>query len=447
MIKKVIHYFKTGPNLTLIEDREKVRSIYESKRLSVFTWLILGYGFFYTCRLSLSVAKKPMLDAGIKDVTQMGLVGAALLYVYAFGKCFNGFLADRANIRKFMSIALFCSAIVNILFGLTSHVLLFAILWMLNGWFQSIGSAPSVVSLCQWFSHQERGRRYGIWAGAHNLGEGLTFLGTAAIISYFGWQYGFIGPGIACVAMSIILFYNLADRPQTYGLPHVSEYCQDFSAGKPSTDTIGKQQFVVLKSPIVWIMGISCALMYVGRYAINSWGIFYLQTAKGYGLIEAGAAMALYPLLGFIGAVLSGWSSEKFFNSRRNVPTLFYGLCETTSLVMLYLVPPGHFYLDAIALGLFGFGIGGLIVFLAGLIAVDLMPKGAVGAVKGIIGLFSYMAAATQDWISGLLISAGKTIEDSVEIYDFRWAFYFWIGSSILSMAFALGAWNKKPRE
>ncbi len=447
MVNKFIRYFKTGPDLPLIEDREKVRTKYESKRLRIFTWLILGYGFFYTCRLSLSVAKKPMLDAGILDVTEMGIIGAALFYVYAFGKCINGFLADRANIRKFMSIALLCSAFLNILFGLTSHFVAFMVLWLLNGWFQSIGSAPSVVSLCQWFSHKERGRRYGIWAGAHNLGEGLTFLGTAMIISYFGWRFGFIGPGIACVGMAVILFYNLGDRPQTYGLPHVAEYRQDFSAGKPSTDTIGKQQMLVFKSPIVWVMGISSALMYVGRYAINSWGIFYLQTAKGYGLIEAGAAMSLYPLLGFLGAVLSGWISEKFFNSRRNIPTLFYGLCETASLIMLYLIPPEHFYLDALALGLFGFGIGGLIVFLAGLIAVDLMPKGAAGAVKGLIGLFSYMAAATQDWISGLLIDAGKSVVDSVEVYDFRLAFYFWIGSSVLSMVFALAAWNKRPHE
>ena len=29
---------------------------------------------------------------------------------------------------------------------------------------------------------------------------------------------------------------------------------------------------MVLKSPIVWILGLSSALMYVTRYAIHSWG-------------------------------------------------------------------------------------------------------------------------------------------------------------------------------
>ncbi len=55
--------------------------------------------------LSLSVAKKPMLDEGILSVEQMGIIGSILLYVYALGKFSNGYLSDRANIRRFMSTA------------------------------------------------------------------------------------------------------------------------------------------------------------------------------------------------------------------------------------------------------------------------------------------------------------------------------------------------------
>jgi sugar phosphate permease len=78
-----------------------------------------------------------------------------------------------------MSTALLCSALANLVFGSVDGFVLFAVLWGLNGWFQSIGSAPSVVSICQWFSNRERGTRYGIWAGAHNLGEGMTFIGRS----------------------------------------------------------------------------------------------------------------------------------------------------------------------------------------------------------------------------------------------------------------------------
>lgn len=431
----------------MLADPGRIHEIFERRRWRVFIWLIVGYGFFYTCRLSLSVAKKPMLDEGVMSVEQMGVVGAVLLYVYAFGKLINGFLADRANIRRFMSIALLCSALANLLFGAVEHFALFAFLWGVNGWFQSIGSAPSVVSLCQWFSNRERGTRYGIWAGAHNLGEGMTFIGTAVLVDLMGWQWGFWGPGLACIFIAIFMLTNLSDRPQTYGLPHVSEYRQDFSAGKPTGESVGAQQWTVLRHPIVWVLGLSSACMYIARYGINSWGIFYLQEGKGYSLIEASSAMAAYPVLGFAGAMCSGFISDRYFGSRRNVPTLIYGLLLVGALALFYFGPSNSLWVDTIALGAFGFAIGGLIVFLAGLIAVDILPTGAAGAVKGVIGLFSYLGAATQDWISGVLIGRTKETVGGETTYNFDGAFTFWIGAAVLSLLFALVAWNQTARD
>jgi OPA family sugar phosphate sensor protein UhpC-like MFS transporter len=445
--RKFIDFFSTGKDKPQLKDQNLIRRIYEHKRWSVFISLVIGYGFFYTCRLSLSVAKKQMIDCGILDVKQLGIIGAVLLYVYAVGKFTNGFLADRANIKRFMSIALMLSAIMNLIFGFTEYFIAFVFLWGFNGWFQSIGSAPSVVSLCQWFSNNERGTRYGIWAGAHNIGEGLTFIGTSVLVSILGWQWGFFGPGIACVIIASILFITLQDRPQTYGLPHITDYRNDYSAGKPTSESVGKLQLIVLKSPVVWVLGLSSALMYVTRYAIHSWGPFYLQEVKDYTVVEAGILIGANTMVGLAGAIFSGFLSDKFFHSRRNVPTLLYGLLLTSSLVLLYIVPPGNRWLDVIALAGFEFAIGGLIVFLAGLIAVDVMPTRAAGAVKGVIGLFSYIGAATQDWISGFLIDSGKTIIDGVDTYNFDRAFHFWIGASIISMILALTVWNVKPRE
>jgi len=447
MYRKIIDFFKTGEDLHLIEDENQIRKIYNKKRWRIYISLIMGYGFFYTTRLGLSVAKKPLLDSGILDVQEMGIIGAVLLYTYAVGKFVNGFLADRANIRRFMSVALFMSAITNIAFGFTNYFILFAILWGLNGWFQSIGSAPSVVSICQWFSNKERGTRYGIWAGSHNIGEGLTFVGTAFLITLFGWRWGFFGPGIACVIVSTTMFFTLADRPQTYGLPHVADFKKDYSAGKPTKSSVKELQLIVLKSPIVWVLGLSSAFMYTARYAINNWAILFLQESKHYSLVDASFAMSAYPILGFVGAIFSGYFSDKFFNSKRNIPTLIYGLAEISAIILLFITPPGNKWIDTIALGLFGFGIGGLIVFLAGLIAVDIFPKSVAGAIKGLIGLFSYVGAATQDWISGYLINSSKIVVDGKDIYNFNNAFYFWIGASVLSMLLALTVWNVKQQE
>ena len=267
------------------------------------------------------------------------------------------------------------------------------------------------------------------------------------VVNAFGWRWGFWGPGVACVIVAMILYINLADRPQTYGLPSVADYKDDHPTGKSLDRPTASLQMMVLKSPIVWVLGLSSACMYIARYAINSWAIFYLQEGKGYELVAAASAMSAYPIFGLLGAVFSGFLSDRFFNARRNVPTLLYGLLLIGSLCLFYYAPPGYLLVDTVALAGFGFAIGGLIVFLAGLIAVDLMPVRAAGAVKGIIGLFSYFGAASQDWISGVLIENTKTVVGGVTSYSFDTVFYFWISASVVSLLLALFAWNKKPSD
>jgi OPA family sugar phosphate sensor protein UhpC-like MFS transporter len=448
MLQRIIAFFKTGPDKPLLDDPALVRKIYEHKRWSVLISLVLGYGFFYICRLSLSVTKGPLLESGLLTAPQLGVIGGSLMYVYGAGKCINGFLSDRANIRRFMSVALLCSACANLLFGATSNFYIFLGLWILNGWFQSVGSAPSVVSLCQWFSNKERGTRYAIWAGAHNIGEGLTFVLTSAFVAYFGWRAGFIGPGVICIGVAITLFFTLADRPQTYGLPEVAIYRQDFSAGVPQKGpSLWELQKTVIKSPLIWVLGCASAMMYTCRYGIYSWGPLYLQEAKGYTIMESGALIGMAGVIpGLAGAALSGFISDYFFGSRRNIPCLLYGLVLISSLLMLYLVPQNA-TLDFIALAGFTFSVGGLIVFLAGLIAVDIFPKAVAGAVKGVLGLFSYIAAGAQYMIGGILVDMEKTVVDGVTHYHFNYLFYFWIGAAVLSASLPLLVWNARPRE
>lgn len=157
----MLSWFKSGEAIApLTSTVEEQQATYRRYQWGVIINLILGYSFFYTTRLSLSVAKKPLLDEGVLTKEQLGLMGSGLFFVYAFGKFSNGFLADHANIKRFMSFGLLMSALINIALGLSSHAYVFIGLWALNGWFQSMGSAPSCVSIFQWFEPSRRGGVY-----------------------------------------------------------------------------------------------------------------------------------------------------------------------------------------------------------------------------------------------------------------------------------------------
>ena len=339
----LLDFFKTRADKPVPEDAAAVKRTYERKRREVFFMLVFGYSFYYVCRLALSFAKKPMIDAGVVDAELLGRIGFAFYIAYALGKFTNGFLADRAHIGRLVSTGLLVSSILLLLFGATSTGIVFVILWGINGWFQAMGSAPCGASISQWFSNRERGIRYSIWSLAHSAGEGISMVATAVLIAYFGWRWGFWGVGAVSLLVALSMYYFLADRPQTYGLPAIADYRNDHpSAPEPEQQTIGRAQLVALRNPYVWILGIACSCMYVARYGVNSWGPMYLQEAKDYTLISTGMVFFWGKCMETFGAVSSGFVSDFVFNARRNLVTLLYGLILIAGLVLLCATPSTH---------------------------------------------------------------------------------------------------------
>ncbi len=154
---------------------------YTRLRWQVFLSATVGYGIYYVCRLSLNVVKKPIVDSGTLTETELGIIGSALFITYAVGKFVNGFLADRVNVRRFMSLGLLAAALVNLILGFSVPSGVFIALWAINGWVQSMGAPAGVVAQSRWIPDKQRGRFYGVWSASHNIGEALTFILVAAV--------------------------------------------------------------------------------------------------------------------------------------------------------------------------------------------------------------------------------------------------------------------------
>lgn len=446
--KSIFNFWATGADKPVLEDQSKVDSLYSKYRKQVMIGITMGYGAYYTCRLALSVVKKPLIDGGILSAQELGMIGSGLFYGYALGKFTNGFLADHANIRRFMITGLLVSAICNIMMGCSTMLWVFIGMWAVNGWFQGFGAASSVVSLSRWYSNHERGTYYGIWSASHSIGEGLTFVGTAVLINLYGWRAGFIGPGVFCVIMCILMAFLLKDRPQTLGLPSIADWKNDHGAApKTSSDKTGKMQLEIFKYPAVWVLGLASAMMYVTRYAINSWGILYLQEARGFSAVDAGSLLGINTITGIGGSIAYGFISDKIFNSKRPPANLLFAVFEVLALLVVFYWPTNNYWVQAIAFGVYGFTLSGLLAVLGGLFAVDIVSKRASGAVLGFVGIFSYVAAAIQEQVSGCLIEKHSWVVDGVTQYDFHVPVLFWVGSSVLSMILAASLWNVKMKD
>lgn len=441
MFKQLIDFYRISPPKPLLEGSEaQLHKRYKYLQWSTFLSATLGYGLYYVCRLSLNVVKKPIVDEGIFSETELGIIGSVLFFTYAIGKFTNGFLADRSNINRFMTTGLLITALANLFLGFTNSFILFAILWGLSGWFQSMGAASCVVGLSRWFSDKDRGSFYGFWSASHNIGEAFTFIIVASIVSAFGWRYGFMGAGLIGLLGTLIVWKFFHDSPQSKGLSAPEHEAKE----KQSAEDFNKAQRKVLTMPAVWILALSSAFMYVSRYAVNSWGVFYLQAQKGYSTLDASFIISISSVCGIVGTMFSGVISDKFFGGRRNAPALIFGSLNVVALCLFLLFPGVHFWIDALAMVLFGLGIGVLICFLGGLMAVDIAPRNASGAALGVVGIASYIGAGLQDVMSGVLIESNKTVVNGVDVYNFTYINWFWIGAAVLSVLLALFVWNAK---
>ena len=173
--------------------------------------------------------------------------------------------------------------------------------------------------------------------------------------------------------------------------------------------------------------------MYVARYAINSWGMFFLELGKGYSRAEAGAIVSLGAVSGVVGTIASGWACDRWFANNRFMPALLACLLNSVSLALFLFVPGGRTWIDYGCMIGFGVSIGALICYLGGLLAIDSVPKDAAGAALGMVGIASYLGAGLQDLISGNLIEKYKSGSGLGARYDFTPVGIFWVGASIVS--------------
>lgn len=402
-------------------------------RWQTFLAMTVAYVTFYVCRLSFTVAKSALVELGITP-TELGMIGSALFFSYAIGKLVNGFIADHANVVRYMSLGLLLSAGMNMLMGMTTNALLLAIFWGINGWAQSMGVGPCAVSLARWYGCKERGTFYAIWSTAHNIGEAMTYMVIAAVIAGFGWQMGYLSTAALGAAGVVLMLLFMRDSPQSCGFPPIN-IIRDEPQQEEAGGSVFKNQLFAMRNPALWTLALASAFMYIDRYAVNSWGIFFLQQDKAYSTIEASGIIGVNAIAGIAGTIIAGMLSDRFFPRNRSVMAGFISLLNTAGFALMLWSPHGY-VTDILAMIIFGATIGALTCFLGGLIAVDISSRKAAGAALGTIGIASYAGAGLGEFLTGIIIDKTAVIENGTTLYNFSTLSQFWVATGLASALF-----------
>src|SRR5438045_652443 len=116
--------------------------------------LFLGYVGYYVCRSNLSVAAPLILDEFAGEGLTKANVGAVAslgILLYALGKITAGVFTDFLSGRAVFLVGMAVSAVCSILLGLANGLALFAVIWAVNRYAQSMGWGAMVKIAARWF--------------------------------------------------------------------------------------------------------------------------------------------------------------------------------------------------------------------------------------------------------------------------------------------------------
>ena len=392
-------------------------------------WAVVGltYTSFYLCRYNFSYANKSIADEFGFTKSDMSTILSLNFVAYGCGQIINGLLTDRIGGKKAMIIGATGTVIVNLLFGAASFwgmLSLFSLLWGLNGYVQAFGAPGFIKINSSWFSEKERGTFAGIFGCMINLGRllannllpsllaGFVFLGMWHVPPQH-WRWLFWIPAGVATVVAIVLAIVVKDTPEECGFHNVH-------AGEADHADIGVRSEIaivfkqIVSNHVVWIIAAAYACTGAVRQCVDQWFPRYFQEVHHLDMKSAQFQWLgfMIPFVASAGSLLSGWISDRFFQSRR--APVAAGIYVIELLVILLATQMTTVNSTIAIFVLISFTANSTHSLLGPAAAMDIGGRKMAAFASGCIDAFQYFGAAVA--IKGL----GYVLD------NYGWGYYFY---------------------
>ena len=393
---------------------------------------IVGYALFYFVRKNLSMAM-PGMQTGL-GITKSDLGIFLTLHglIYGLSKFANGFIGDRVNARYFMVAGLVLSAVCNIVFGFSSAVLAFGIVWMLNGWFQGMGFPPCARLLTHWVPPKQLATKMSVWNTSHSIGAGVVMVVCGYVVT-MGWRWCFYVPSAIALLGAIFLWITLRDTPRSVGLPEIATGNEEEECKQNPAEFKRFVREKVFMNPAIWIIAIANFFVYTLRYGILDWGPTLLNQWKGVTIQHAGWMVAIFEISGIAGMLLAGWATDRLFGGRGARMCVICMAMASLFAFLFWQMSAPPVWLATLVLAASGFFIYGPQA-LVGIAAANLATKRAAATAVGFTGIFGYASSIVSGWGLGALS----------DHFGWSYAFGALVGAGVVGTAIFLLAWRAK---
>ncbi|WP_178666550.1 MFS transporter, partial [uncultured Eubacterium sp.] len=177
----------------------------KSRLIVIAMWII--YGSAYFGRTCYSAAIASIVSSGLYTKSAIGLVGTAFFICYGVGQIVSGIAGDKVNPFAMVLLGAIGSSACCFSMAFAKSVALMAVIWGLNGIFQSMLWAPLLRIYSQTINSKLREKAILNIALSLPVGTVCAYLCSTLIIKYSSWNNVFIcGGAVISVAFLLGLF-------------------------------------------------------------------------------------------------------------------------------------------------------------------------------------------------------------------------------------------------
>lgn len=388
---------------------------YAWRYLLMFSFL---YCALYCCRLNLSNASAVMMGELGWTKADIGILTGTLFWTYGIGQVVNGRLSEIVGTARFVVFAVLLSAVANILFSFQTSIFAMAVLWGINGFFQSMAWTPGIATLTKWWPGNSRGFATGFANAFSGFGQVAATLSVAlafAVLPGMGWRAAFIVPAAIPLVMLVIYMIFAKPTPSAVGLPEYTENTEEMARSETAMQEIlrTKGKFYpykyVLSDRLFNLWMIVAFSIGLARYGLVTWVPLYFIDQFGIKITDGLLASLALPVGMGIGTLVVPWLSDKLYlNNRLKACTHNAAIGAVAVYVFFLLDPTVMWQLVLIEVLLF---VAGFCIYAingtAWAFATDIGGRFFSGTASGCLNFCAYMGAAVQSLLYGFLLDAG----------------------------------------
>ncbi|MGO9932924.1 MAG: MFS transporter [Steroidobacteraceae bacterium] len=363
-----------------------------------------GYGALYFCRADLSVATPLLVEElarhGVSHadaIIRMGSIASLGVLAYALGKLFLTGLGDFWGGRISFLIGLGGATLFTLMFASGLSLPLFTIAWIGNRLTQSLSWAGLIKVSSKWFDFSSYGMIIGILSISYLVGDAAARQWMGMLIEHgFGWRVLFYFAAAVVGLLLALNFFFLRESRLDAGFTEAKPNPLNlFAASESRPRSLRELLLPLVRSrAFLLVCGLSLGCTMI-RESFNFWTPFYLRDYLGYSMSNAARMSAVFPGVGAVSVLATGWLSDRLGVNGRPL-IMLVGLSATAAALLVLMSVRSSTtgpLLPLIAIGTIAFCLLGPYSYLGGAMALDFGGKQAGAVSSGIIDGVGYLGA------------------------------------------------------